>query len=182
MLPTEREVLAYDLRQDAAYTRQRLAERNYPDSPTLPGMLNAAHRFSDWCDAANSELLGNPYVDVAEVREAWRREAVASDIRFVPFGDAAALAAVSAGAVALMFTSIGVLVGLWVGGWCVAAVSALLAAAAIAYRRSTPSRLAVGPDAVHSNLAAASARELMQPHSSSREPRRHPTNRKLRTG
>jgi hypothetical protein len=105
MLPTDREVLAYDIRRDAEYTRQRLEERAYePDSPTLPAMLAAAHRFCQWCEAASDELLTNPDAGVDEIREAWRREAVASDVRFIPHGDLAALSGLGFGSLAAVCT------------------------------------------------------------------------------
>lgn len=180
MLPTEREILAYDIRRDAEYTRRRLAERSAPDSPTLPTILGAAQHFGLWCDAASDELVANASTNVADVREAWRREAVASDIRFIPYGDLAALVAVGFGSMTLVFT-FSALVGFGASAWIVVAVSGLLAVGAIAYRLRTPSRLAVGPDASHSTLAAASARDLLQSQSSTHQPRRYTPKRRPRS-
>jgi hypothetical protein len=158
--------LAYDIRQDADYTRRRLAEHSYQDSPALPAILGAAHRYAMWCDAASEELLTNLQVDTDELREMWRREAVLSDIRFVPYGDLATFLFLGCGTLAGMgalFASDSITI------WIKVAVLGAVALAALGYRQLTSPRLAVGPDAHYSTLAKASARELF--NSAGRPPR-----------
>lgn len=162
MLPSEREVLAYDIRRDAEYTRMRIVEYDgaVADSPTKPAVLRSARCFALWCEDASDELLRNPQADVSQVREAWRREAVAGDVRFIPYGDYATLMTLGLGGVAVMFVAGGFISGS-IGPWIIAGGSGILALACLGYRRWTPSRLAVGPDAQHSALASASARQIL---------------------
>lgn len=160
MMPTEREILAYDIRRDAEYVRRRLAERSAPDSPTLPTILGAAQHFGLWCEAASDELVNNPAVDVDQVREMWRHEAVASDIRFIPHGDLAALACLGGGALAVIFALAGFASGSISSWFCVAVLGAI-SMVAFGYRRWMPSRLAVGPDAQHATVTALSVREIL---------------------
>ncbi|BEL58413.1 Uncharacterised protein [Mycobacteroides abscessus subsp. abscessus] len=173
MLATEQEVLAYDIRRDAEYTRRRIEEylRHSPDSPNSPAILGAAQRFVAWCDAADAYLTESPGAGVDQVREAWRREAVLSDVRFIPHGDFAALACVAFGMMAAILAAYGY-ASATVSTCIYAAVCGAIALGAFSYRRWTPSRLAVGPDARHSTLAAASAKELLN-RSSSAPPRRY---------
>lgn len=173
MLATEQAVLAYNIRRDAEYTRRRIDEflQHSPDSPTSPAILGAAKGFAAWCDAADEYLTENPGAGVDQVRDAWRREAVLSDIRFIPHGDFAALACVALATMAAILAAIGY-ASATVSTCIYAVVCGVVAIGAFSYRWWTPSRLAVGPDAQHSTLAAASAKELLN-RSSSTPPRRY---------
>ncbi|SHU68724.1 Uncharacterised protein [Mycobacteroides abscessus subsp. abscessus] len=169
MLATDREILAYDIRRDAEYTRHRLElHSRETDSPTGPAVRAAAEHFSMWCDAASDELIANPELSVEQVRQEWRWQAVASDVRFIPHGDFALLTAVGGAAFACLFASIA-LAFANIQDAIIALIVGLIALVAFNYRYWTPSRLAVGPDAQHSTVAAATASEIL---SHTKAPRR----------
>lgn len=161
MLATDREILAYDIRRDAEYTRQRLElHAREPDSPTGPAVRAAAEYFCQWCDTASDELTTDPELSVEQVRQEWRRQAVASDVRFKPHGDLALLIAVGSAPTTCMITAIALAAGS-IQAWIIALATGLIAVVAFNYRYWTPSRLAVGPDAQHSTMAAATPREIL---------------------
>lgn len=169
MLATDREILAYDIQRDAEYTRHRLElHSRETDSPTSHAVRAAAEYFSKWCDAASDELIANPELSVEQVRQEWRRQAVASDVRFIPHGDFALLTAIGGAAFACLFASIA-LAFANIQDAIIALIIGLIALAAFNYRYWTPSRLAVGPDAQHSTVAAATASEIL---SHTKKPRR----------
>lgn len=176
MLATDREILAYDIRRDADYTRQCLqAHARQPDSPTWPAIHAAAKSFCQWCDAASDELIANPELSIEEVRQEWGRQAVASDVRFIPHGDLALLIAIGSAPTACLFAAIAMAFGSLQAG-IIALVTGLIAVAAFNYRYWTPSRLAVGPDAQHSTLAAATAPEILNTRNTMASRRRYRPN------
>lgn len=155
MLPTSRDVLAYNIRRDAEYAQRQLIEHaGGPDSVTLPARLASIKRFWDWCETAHDDLMNNPAVSAEEVERKWRLEAVASDLRFKPYEAVAGLLMVGGGGMAIVNAIVAVSSGL-TSAWFIAAALFVVAIAASAYGHLAQDRLAVGPDANHEDLATS---------------------------
>ncbi|ORX13059.1 hypothetical protein [Mycobacterium xenopi] len=153
MLCTDREQLAYAIRSDARYTRVWVDNFRYRrDDPSMPGVIGAARRYLAWCAAATDELLTNPDADPGEFEEAWRREALASNVVATPYDVVTAFAL-------MVLATIGLL-ELLMGSWVVAAGAFAGVGALVVYRVKAQARLAVGPDARRTALSAMTFNDL----------------------
>lgn len=172
MLPTPRDVLAYNIRRDAEYAHRQLVAHAFgPDSVTLPAKLASIKRFWEWCEGANDNLMNTPAVSAEEIEGQWRLEAVASDLRFKPYEAVAGLLMVGVGvmgiAIAIVATSTGS-----IRAWVMAATLFVVAGAAFTYWILTPDRLAVGPDANHEDLATNEGAVHLMNRTKPAQPRR----------
>ena len=153
VLCTDREQLAYSIRDDARYTCNWIANFKYRrDDPSLPGVIGAARRYLDWCAAANHELLTNPEADPGEFEGAWRRHAVASNIVAVPYD-------IVTGFALMILAPIGLL-ALLTGSW-VAAIGAFAGVGAlVVYQVKATARLVVGPGARRTLVSTMTLNDL----------------------
>ncbi|QEN17590.1 hypothetical protein ACRDU6_00215 (plasmid) [Mycolicibacterium sp. ELW1] len=144
---TARENTAFNIRRDARYALDWVEkQQNLPDTPTKPAAVAAAWRFIQWCADTNTQLLTDPQPDVDDVVAQWRREAVASDICVIP--ETRHLCGLVAVGAAMYATG-----AIVFGSYLLAALILTCAALLAVYRVTATPRLAVGPDAKHTNVA-----------------------------
>lgn len=134
--------IAEFMRCDVNLARARIAELNeYRGPANVSAAVDTVAAFAGWCQRAAEELESKDLIDMSAVISQWRTQAAHAGIR----GHTVYLDAVP------MFTSIGALVALWVGGPILGGFFAVVlttgARAADALARLTPTTLLVGPDA-----------------------------------